>query len=121
MTRSIALSSFGLFVLSGLCLYSQMTLAQSVNLEALHLSYDGYCETVSQALKNYEPSTPDAAEANKRWWNGAMAAGGIPPYNIQYDHYRIIDEFFDACRSNPHTQIKPIMRNIGLQHRWILN
>ena len=50
-----------------------------------------------------------------------MAAGGIPPYNIEYDHYRIIDEFFDACRPSPRTPIKPIMRNIGLQHTWILN
>ncbi|MFT8804842.1 MAG: hypothetical protein ABF876_01255 [Acetobacter aceti] len=113
--------AFVLILFAGFCIGSDRAIARSVNLEALHLPYDGFCETVVQALKNYPPSTPDAAEANKRWWNGAMAAGGIPPYNIGYDHYRIIDEFFDACRPSPHTPIKPIMRQIGLQHRWILN
>lgn len=115
------LTHLALILFVSFCIDSHWAIAQSVNLEALHLPYDGFCETVAQALKNYPPSTPDAAEANKRWWNGAMAAGGIPPYNIEYDHYRIIDEFFDACRPSPHTPIKPIMRNIGLQHRWILN
>ena len=121
MTIPISLYHFGLSVLSGLCFHSQIMLAQSINLEALPLSYDGLCEPAVQALKNYQPSTPNTAEANKRWWNGAMAAAGIPAYNIEYDHYRIIDEFFEACRLHPQTPIKPIMRNIGLQHRWILD
>lgn len=109
------------YCLLSLTVWLQTAQAQSINLEELHLSYDGPCETVSQALKDYQPSTPEAAEANKRWWNGAMAAGGLPSYNIQYDHYRIIDEFFAICHQTPGTPIKPIMRHIGLQHRWILD
>lgn len=103
-----------------LSLWPTAGMAQAVNLEARHLPYDGPCEDVSHALKPDEPSTPDTAQANKRWWNGAMAAGGIPPYHIQYDHYRIIDEFFDACHTASRKPVKDIMHDIGVLHRWII-
>ncbi|WP_242006394.1 hypothetical protein [Acetobacter estunensis] len=95
--------------------------AQSaVNLERLHVPFDGPCENVARALKDYPPSTFEAALANQRWWNGLMAAGGIPPFHIQYDHYPIIDEFFEGCDAALHTKSSDIMHAIGLTHRWIV-
>lgn len=92
---------------------------QPVNLEQRRLAYDRPCAEVSRLLHTDEASTPDVADANRRWWNGAMAAGGLPSYNVEFDHYRIIDEFFEVCDRNPTLPIGAAMHGLGLQHRWI--
>ena len=94
--------------------------AQTVNLEQRHLSMDTHCSEVTRLLKTDEPTDPDTARANQRWWNSVMAAGGMSSYHIQYDHYRIIDDFFDSCRKTQDKSIRNTMRDIGLAHRWII-
>ncbi|MFT8718739.1 hypothetical protein [Acetobacter sp.] len=110
-----------LVLLNGIgCIGPIAASAQTVNLEQRHLSMEDPCSEVTRLLKAGEPTDPDTARANQRWWDSAMAAGGMPSYHIQYDHYRIIDDFFDSCRTTEDKSIRNTMRDIGLAHRWII-